>query len=64
MLFDQLVEPGDPVVVESPSYDRTLLALGERGAERFAVPLQADGIDVGRARGGTRCRPASRSCSM
>jgi DNA-binding transcriptional MocR family regulator len=47
MLFDQLVEPGDPVVVESPSYDRTLLALGARGAERFAVPLRPDGIDVG-----------------
>jgi len=47
MLFDHLVEPGDPVVVEAPSYDRTLLALEARGAERFAVPLQADGIDVG-----------------
>jgi DNA-binding transcriptional MocR family regulator len=47
MLFDHLVEPGDPVVVEAPSYDRTLLALEARGADRFAVPLQADGIDVG-----------------
>jgi len=47
MLFDHLLEPGDPVVVEAPSYDRTLLALEVRGAERFAVPLQADGIDVG-----------------
>ena len=47
MLFDYLVEPGDPVVVEAPSYDRTLLALEAREAERFAVPLQADGIDVG-----------------
>ena len=47
MLFDYLVEPGDPVVVEAPSYDRTLLALEAREAERLAVPLQADGIDVG-----------------
>ena len=47
MLFDHLIEPGDPVVVEAPSYDRTLLALEQRGAERFAVPLEADGIDVG-----------------
>ena len=47
MLFDHLVEPGDPVVVEAPSYDRTLLALEARGAELFAVPLEADGIDVG-----------------
>jgi DNA-binding transcriptional MocR family regulator len=47
MLFDHLVQPGDPVIVEAPSYDRTLLALEARGAELFAVPLQADGIDVG-----------------
>lgn len=47
MLFDHLIDPGDPVVVEAPSYDRTLLALEARGAERFAVPLQRDGIDVG-----------------
>jgi 2-aminoadipate transaminase len=47
MLFDHLVEPGEPVVVEAPSYDRTLLALEERGAERLALPLQEDGIDIG-----------------
>ena len=47
MLFDHLVYPGDPVVVEAPSYDRTLLALEARGAELLAVPLQPDGIDVG-----------------
>jgi DNA-binding transcriptional MocR family regulator len=29
MLFDALVEPGETVVVEAPSYDRTLLALDE-----------------------------------
>jgi 2-aminoadipate transaminase len=47
MLFDLLTEPGDIVVVESPSYDRTLLGLRERGAELFAIPVQDDGIDVG-----------------
>ncbi len=46
MLFDHLIHPGDPVIVEAPSYDRTLLALDARGAELFAVPLQSDGIDV------------------
>lgn len=46
LLFDVLVEPGDVVVVEAPTYDRTLLALRERGAEVLAVPLEADGIDV------------------
>jgi 2-aminoadipate transaminase len=47
MLFDLLVEPGETVVVEAPSYDRTLLALRERGADLIAVPLEPDGLDVG-----------------
>ena len=45
-LFKRLVEPGDVVVVEAPSYDRTLLALRDLGAELLAIPLEADGIDV------------------
>jgi 2-aminoadipate transaminase len=45
-LFDQLVEPGDTVVVEAPTYDRTLLALRKKGAEILAIPLLEDGIDV------------------
>jgi len=45
-LFRLLVAPGDVVVVEAPSYDRTLLALRELGAEILAIPLEEDGIDV------------------
>ena len=45
-LFQALVEPGDVVVVEAPTYDRTLLALRALGAEVLAIPLEADGIDV------------------
>jgi len=45
-LFQRLVQPGDVVVVEAPTYDRTLLALRELGAEILAIPLEADGIDV------------------
>ncbi len=45
-LFQLLVEPGDVVVVEAPSYDRTLLSLRGLGAELLAIPLQTDGIDV------------------
>jgi 2-aminoadipate transaminase len=45
-LFQKLVGPGDVVVVEAPTYDRTLLALRELGAEILAIPLEADGIDV------------------
>src|SRR4051794_14627401 len=45
-LFQKLVQRGDVVVVEAPTYDRTLLALRELGAEILAIPLEADGIDV------------------
>src|SRR3954449_7654077 len=45
-LFEFLVEDGDLVVVEAPTYDRTLLSLGKRGAEILAIPLEEDGIDV------------------
>jgi DNA-binding transcriptional MocR family regulator len=45
-LFDHLVHAGDEVIVESPTYDRTLLGLRERGAQLHPVPLDADGIDT------------------
>jgi 2-aminoadipate transaminase len=45
-LFEQLVGSGDDVVVERPTYDRTLLSLGARGANVHAVELQPDGINT------------------
>ena len=45
-LFELLVEPGDVVVTESPTYDRTLLSLQQRGADVRMVPLEEDGIDL------------------
>jgi 2-aminoadipate transaminase len=45
-LFDQLVEPSDTVIVERPTYDRTLLALRQRLADIRMVELEHDGIDV------------------
>jgi 2-aminoadipate transaminase len=45
-LFEQLVGPGDEVIVERPTYDRTLLSLRERGANLHAVELCPDGIDT------------------
>src|SRR5919202_198233 len=45
-LFETLVGPGDAVVVEKPTYDRTLLNLRNLGADFRPVRLQADGIDV------------------
>jgi 2-aminoadipate transaminase len=45
-LFDALVEAGDSVIVERPTYDRTLLSLRNRGADVRMVELEPDGIDV------------------
>ncbi|MGA3361559.1 MAG: PLP-dependent aminotransferase family protein [Solirubrobacteraceae bacterium] len=45
-LFDELVGAGDEVVVERPSYDRTLLSLREHGAMLRAIALEPDGIDT------------------
>ncbi len=45
-LFEALVEPGDVVVVERPTYDRTLLSLRSRGADLRPVELEEDGVDV------------------
>src|SRR3954462_2451129 len=45
-LFDELVSPGDPVIVERPTYDRTLLGLRERRGDLRPVELEPDGIDV------------------
>jgi 2-aminoadipate transaminase len=45
-LFEALVEDGDVVVVERPTYDRTLLSLRSRGADVRPVELAPDGIDV------------------
>jgi 2-aminoadipate transaminase len=47
MLFNHLLEPGDRVIVEQPTYDRTLLLLQRAGVELLPVPLEADGLDVG-----------------
>ncbi len=46
MLFEHLLEAGDRVVVEQPTYDRTLLMLQRLGVELVPVPLEADGLDV------------------
>jgi len=45
-LFDAVVAAGDAVVVELPTYDRTLLSLRARGADVRMVELESDGIDV------------------
>ncbi|HEY7224914.1 MAG TPA: PLP-dependent aminotransferase family protein [Micromonosporaceae bacterium] len=45
-LFQHLVNPGDDVIVEKPTYDRTLLSLRTLGAKVHQVTLDEDGIVV------------------
>jgi DNA-binding transcriptional MocR family regulator len=46
LLFEHLVRAGDDVVVERPTYDRTLLNLCNLGARVHQVTLAEDGLDV------------------
>ena len=46
LLFEHLVKPGDAVVVEKPTYDRTLLNLRNLGAEVHQVTVDAEGVDT------------------
>ena len=65
-LFELLVQPGDAVIVESPTYDRTLLNLRDRGADVRMVELEPDGISIEMLRDGARrrrCTPSSRTSS-
>jgi DNA-binding transcriptional MocR family regulator len=41
-----MLEPGDVVFTESPTYDRTLTLLRRHGATVVGIPLEADGPDV------------------
>jgi 2-aminoadipate transaminase len=45
-LFNQLVQAGDDVIVERPTYDRTLLNLQNLGGKVHPVRMDVDGVDV------------------
>jgi len=45
LLFRNLISEGDRVVVEQPTYDRTLLLLRQAGADIVGAPLEDDGVD-------------------
>jgi 2-aminoadipate transaminase len=45
-IFAEFVRPDEPVVVEKPTYDRTLLNLRSLGAQVHQVTLEPDGLDV------------------
>ena len=63
LLFEHVLEPGDRVIVEQPSYDRTLLLLGRAESTSSPVPLESDGVDVAassaRSRGAGASSPTS-----
>src|SRR3954447_20460108 len=45
LLFRYSVSEGDRVIVEQPTYDRTLLLLQQAGADIVGAPLEGDGVD-------------------
>jgi 2-aminoadipate transaminase len=45
LLFRHLVSKGDRVIVEQPTYDRTLLLLQQAGAVTVGAALETDGVD-------------------
>jgi DNA-binding transcriptional MocR family regulator len=45
LLFRHLISEGDRVIVEQPTYDRTLLLLRQAGADVVGARLEADGVD-------------------
>lgn len=44
LVFRALVDPGDPVVVEEPTYTGALSVLGSLGARLVGVPLDDEGV--------------------
>lgn len=51
LLFSELIRPGDDVLVERPTYDRTLANLVGSGAKVHQVALEPDGLDITEVRG-------------
>ena len=46
LMCQALVDPGDAVVVEAPTYLAALMALGRAEAETVAIPMDDDGLRV------------------
>lgn len=46
LLSGFLLEPGDTVYLEKPSYDRTITLLRAHRARVFGVPMKKDGLDI------------------
>ena len=48
LIAAHLVRPGMTVLTEQPSYDRAITTFRRRGARVIGIPLEADGLDIGR----------------
>jgi 2-aminoadipate transaminase len=46
LLAALLVQPGDTVLTEQPSYDRAIRTFRRRGATTLGVPLELDGVNL------------------
>lgn len=57
LVVRMLVDPGDPVWIEDPSYRGARAALLATGAKAVPVPVDSDGFDTAR---GTKLEPAAR----
>lgn len=46
LLAALVMQPGDVVLVEQPSYDRAIKTFRRRGAKVIGIPLEQDGINI------------------
>ena len=46
LVGESVIEPGDTVAVEAPTYLGALMAFARAGAEIASIPMDADGLDV------------------
>jgi 2-aminoadipate transaminase len=46
LLFEALVDPGDAVAIEAPTWNSVLALCARHGADTFAAPMDDDGLDL------------------
>jgi 2-aminoadipate transaminase len=46
LLFEALVDPGDAVAIEAPTWNAVLAMCARHGADTFAAPMDHDGLDL------------------
>jgi len=46
LLIRTTLHPGDAVLVERPTYDRTIKAFRRAGCQVYGIPVESDGLDI------------------